>query len=163
LNFVELASATMPRFGIKTLLFSFLVVALWLTTFSGYALANDVRRGVLLAVLAGSGYAAVYLRGRQRAFWAGFLLTMLAHGFSLAEAFDSLTTPLRFGYVSRLDFAGVLTNRLVLYVAAQGSPHYDATYRAMEATFAAVWVLMMSTVIGLVGLSVYDHCHKVKE
>ena len=153
----------MPRFGIKTLLIGFAVVALWLSTFSGYFAANDVRRCILLAVLAASGYSAAYSRGRSRAFWVGFFVTMLAHGFSLAETFDSVAVPPRFGYVSTLDPATVLTNRVIRYFAASGSPLYDPIYRAIEATFAAVWVLAMSTLIGLIGLCAYDRYHRVEK
>jgi hypothetical protein len=43
--------------------------------------------------------------------------------------------------------------------ADQGSPTYDDIYRAITATFAAVWVLAVSAVICLIGLWVYDQCH----
>jgi hypothetical protein len=150
----------MPRFQIKTLLIAFAIVALWLSSFSGFAAADDVRRSLLLAVLAVAGYAAAYCRGRRRAFWAGFFFTMLAHGFSLAATFDSTSVQHKFGYISTLNFTGSFTNRVIPFLAAQGSPAYHETYRAIEATFAAVWVLTISTVIGLIGLSMYDYGHE---
>jgi hypothetical protein len=70
----------MPRFGTKTLLIVTAVVALWLSTLSGYAAGNDVRRSILLLVLVLSGFAAVYGRGKRRAFWSGFFVVMLLCG-----------------------------------------------------------------------------------
>jgi hypothetical protein len=70
----------MPRFGTKTLLIVTAIVALWLSTLSGYAAGNDVRRSILLLVLVLSGFAAVYGRGRRRAFWSGFFVVMLLCG-----------------------------------------------------------------------------------
>jgi hypothetical protein len=70
----------MPRFGTKTLLIATAVVALWLSTLSGYAAGNDVRRSILLLILVASAFAAVYGRGKKRAFWSGFFAVMLLCG-----------------------------------------------------------------------------------
>jgi hypothetical protein len=70
----------MPRFGTKTLLFVCMLVALWCSTFSGYAAAGDVRASVLLLIFLAAGFAAIYHRGRPRAFWAGFFAVMLLCG-----------------------------------------------------------------------------------
>jgi hypothetical protein len=70
----------MPRFGTKTLLIATAVVALWLSTLSGYAAANDVRRSILLLILLASAFAAIYGRGKARAFWSGFFAVMLLCG-----------------------------------------------------------------------------------
>jgi hypothetical protein len=70
----------MPRFGTKTLLVATAVVALWLSTLSGYAAANDVRRSILLLILVASAFAAIYGRGKTRAFWSGFFVVMLLCG-----------------------------------------------------------------------------------
>jgi hypothetical protein len=70
----------MPRFGTKTLLIATAVVALWLSTLSGYAAANDVRRSILLLILVASAFAAIYGRGKTRAFWSGFFAVMLLCG-----------------------------------------------------------------------------------
>jgi hypothetical protein len=70
----------MPRFGTKTLLVATAVVALWLSTLSGYAAANDVRRSILLLILVASAFAAIYGRGKTRAFWSGFFAVMLLCG-----------------------------------------------------------------------------------
>jgi hypothetical protein len=70
----------MPRFGTKTLLIVAAVVALWLSTLSGYAAGHDVRRSMLLLILVLSLFAAVYGRGKRRAFWSGFFVVMLLCG-----------------------------------------------------------------------------------
>lgn len=70
----------MPRFGTKTLLIGFALAAVWFSTFGGYTGAQDVRRSMLLLVLVAAAFAAVYGRGRRRAFWAGFAAVMLVCG-----------------------------------------------------------------------------------
>jgi hypothetical protein len=70
----------MPRFGTKTLLIATAVVALWLSTLSGYAAGNDVRRSILLLILVASAFAAIYGREKTRAFWSGFFVVMLLCG-----------------------------------------------------------------------------------
>jgi hypothetical protein len=70
----------MPRFGTKSLLIGFALVALWLSTFSGFTGAGDVRKSILLLILVTSGFAAVFSRGKQRAFCAGFAIVMLLCG-----------------------------------------------------------------------------------
>lgn len=70
----------MPRFGTRTLLIVFALVALWLSTFSGFAAAQDVRRSMLLSILVAAACLALYSRGRRRAYWAGFAIVMLLCG-----------------------------------------------------------------------------------
>jgi hypothetical protein len=67
----------MPRFGIKSLLISFAVVALWLSTFADYSAAHDVRSIIFLTALLASAFKAAYCRGRKRAFWTGFFMFFL--------------------------------------------------------------------------------------
>jgi hypothetical protein len=70
----------MPRFGTKSLLIGFAVAALWLSTFTGYAPASDVRKSILLLTLITSGIVAIYGRGQWRAFWSAFCVVMLLCG-----------------------------------------------------------------------------------
>jgi hypothetical protein len=72
----------MPRFSLKTMLIAFAAVALWFSSAAGYAAANDVRRSVLFLILVASGFAAIYLTGKRRAFWAGFFAAMFLCGNS---------------------------------------------------------------------------------
>jgi hypothetical protein len=70
----------MPRFGIKSLLIAFTVVALWLVSSPGILddeAGKDLRRAILLLILIASGSAAICRAGWQRAFWAGFSGAML--------------------------------------------------------------------------------------
>src|SRR3954468_22208500 len=90
----------MPRIGIKFVLYLFALAALWLSTFAGYAGSHDVRKGVLLIVFMSAGYCAVLLRGRRRAFWAGFFIVMLLHAPNLGASFDSSAHWHWFGYVA---------------------------------------------------------------
>ncbi len=75
----------MVRFSTKTLLFAFVLVALWFSTFSGYAAGRDVRASLLLIAFLTAGCAAVYSRGKGRAFWAGFFAVMLLSGGNVFE------------------------------------------------------------------------------
>jgi len=70
----------MPSFGTKSLLVAFAVAAVWLSTFSGYLAAPDVRRSILLVILIASGAVAVYSRERRRAFWSAFAFVMFVCG-----------------------------------------------------------------------------------
>lgn len=145
----------MPRFGIKSLLIVSAGLALWLSTFSRYAAASDVRKALLLAVLIASSYAAIRFEGRRRAFWGGFAVTMLIHGFTIP--FDpSVPELLWFGYAPKLDWSGHATNKLLPYIAASGSQLYQQLYPAVQATFAALWVLVVSMLIGWICAHVYD-------
>jgi hypothetical protein len=75
----------MPRFGTKWLLFVFALVALWFSTYNGYAAARDVRATISLCVFLGSGLAALYCRGKQQAFWLGFFVVMLTVGIGFPK------------------------------------------------------------------------------
>jgi hypothetical protein len=70
----------MPRFGTRTLLVAFAIAAVWLSTFSGYWAAQDVRRSILLLILVASGSLALYSQGRRRAFWSAFAIVMFVCG-----------------------------------------------------------------------------------
>jgi hypothetical protein len=70
----------MPRFGTRSLLVAFAIAAVWLSTFSGYWAAQDVRRSILLLILVASESLALYSRGRRRAFWSAFAIVMFVCG-----------------------------------------------------------------------------------
>src|SRR4051794_32946789 len=69
----------MPRFNLKLLLLAVAGIAAWLPSF-GYTAGRDVRASLLLILFVGSGLAALFLTGRQRAFWMGFFAVMLLAG-----------------------------------------------------------------------------------
>src|SRR5688572_16833369 len=144
----------MPRFGTKSLLLAFAALALWFSTFSAYAAAGDVRKAILLTVLVASSYAAIRFEGRRRAFWGGFSVTMLIHGFT--TVLDRVPTRHVFGYAPNLDWCGHATNKLLPMITTESSPFYHQIYRATEATFAAVWILAVSAAIGWICAYIYD-------
>jgi hypothetical protein len=65
------------RFGIRTLLIAVTVVALWLSTLTGFTGSNDVQAFIWIAIVVLSGAAAICYKERRRAFWGGFFATML--------------------------------------------------------------------------------------
>jgi hypothetical protein len=77
----------MPRFGTKSLLFAFGLIAVWFATFGASAnsyasvmAAQDLRRSMLLLVLVIVICLALFTRGRRRVFWAAFALVMCMCG-----------------------------------------------------------------------------------
>lgn len=76
----------MFRFSVKSLLFAFVLVAAWFSTFAGYRGSMDVRASVLLVVLLTVGFAALYSRGKDRAFLAGFFVVLLLNGGNLFQS-----------------------------------------------------------------------------
>src|SRR6478672_7523163 len=139
----------MPRIEIRLMLFLFMLVALWLSTFAGYAGAHDVRKAVLLVVFMVAGYSAVYFTGRRRAFWAGFFIVMLIHAPNLGASFDSVPHSHWFGYVANFN-VDELTNQLIPYFADRTSSHFGAYYSAIAATLDATWLLALSAIVGAV-------------
>jgi hypothetical protein len=77
----------MPRFGTRTLLVVFALVAVWFATFGASSssaasvmAAQDLRRSMLLLVLVAAIGLAITRRGRTRAFWAAFSIVMVLCG-----------------------------------------------------------------------------------
>jgi hypothetical protein len=70
----------MPRFGTKSLLIVFGLVAIWLSTFTGIAVGQDVRRSMLLLILVGVVCLACFSQGRRRVFWTTFAVVMALCG-----------------------------------------------------------------------------------
>jgi hypothetical protein len=175
----------MIRFGTKTLLFMFILVALWCSTFSGYRSGSDVRASVLLIILLSAGFLAVYGRGRQRAFWAGFFVVMLLMGGNLFQGPVSKYTPNFFWRTQALPpmVTTYTAPPAVVYpqpVAPTASPGYripdrtpamapatstvtftPVTVNDYEFTMAvndsiiAVWTLVVGSIVGLIGIWVY--------
>src|SRR5262245_45666565 len=77
----------MPRYGTRTLLIVFALVAVWFATFgassaslAGMMAAQDLRRSMLLLVLVAVTGLAITSRGRKRVFWSGFAIVMFLCG-----------------------------------------------------------------------------------
>jgi len=135
----------MARFGTKLLLVAVAVFALWLSTFSGFLGGDDVRRSILLVVYLAALLAAIYSRGRERAFWIGFFAMMPVIIIASNSSLGGYFVP-HFGWVPYLTQP---------YGIGPGdNPSY--TYQAIEDTARALWFLALSTILGYIGAGIYD-------
>jgi hypothetical protein len=110
------------------------VVALWFSTFTGYAAADDVRRSMVLLTLAASVLAAYCSDGKQRAFWLGFAIVIVPMGYHSPE----MPIP-NFSWTTNLFFK-------------PRTPQGTATV----ATIRAVGALLLATIAGFIGVYIYD-------
>jgi hypothetical protein len=138
----------MPRFGIKSLLISCAVIALWLSTFGGYLVGADVRDSILLVAYLAALLAAICNRGRRRIFWIGF--------FSVLPAFAIL--PNTFGSFFAPDFHWV--DWLLGSMGIRDFDQPNDYYNAVVDTCRAIWLMLMSTIVGWIGTRIYDHSQK---
>jgi hypothetical protein len=182
----------MIRFGTKTLLFAFILVALWCSTFGGYAAGRDVRASVLLVVFLAVGYAAVYSRGKQRAFWSGIFLVMLISGGNVFEGPVNKYVP---NFLWRtIQPTQTMTIRYAAPPATYSPyPYTSSGYRtpnpptaippmtgpmavssvttndnyeftlALNDTIATAWTLILGSLVGLVGIWVYGSIRRNEE
>jgi hypothetical protein len=146
----------MPRFGVKSLLVGFMVLAAWFSTVAAYPGSADVRNSILILILLSCGFAAVYGQGRQRAFWAGafaiMFVTQLRASFLTVPRFtiaDDLAkwstgvprweNPINHNWASSLEYER--------YVALK-----DALEGALELSLAIVG--------GVIAAYIYDRCRR---
>lgn len=130
-----------PRFDIKTLLLIFTGVALWLSTFTGYSLASDLRNLIIYSVFLVAGLKAFCLRGRRQVFWVGFFSTMLLFLF----ASSGNTPQARLGYF-------IYTSLRSTAFGGDISP-FDS---AAMSSIGFLVVMLGSTAMGYVGKRIYD-------
>jgi hypothetical protein len=170
----------MPRFGIKTLLVGLTVVAVWFSTFTNYRMAEDVRRSILLLILVSSGMAALWGRGRGRAFWVGFFAAMLLCAGSEWQRplsryvpefmwqwntaiyspptpqpviMPSPPTPVTANYVASAP----------IYIAAGSVTTSVSNWSvALNATLVALWILALSSLAGLASVFLFNRDHTTK-
>jgi hypothetical protein len=134
----------MPRFGTKTLLIVCAVVALWFSTFAGHPTTADVRASILLVPFLVSAAGAVFCQGSHRVFWAGFFVTMLVVGCRpIRQAIPN--------YAPNLDSVNSLAQRLANSLNVQGNVR-----SGIHATIWLIWVLSLSTVVGLCSAYIYE-------
>jgi hypothetical protein len=170
----------MPHFGTKSLLIGFVVAALWLSTFSGYRAAQDVRHSILLLILVASGFMAIYSRGRRRAFWAGYFVVMFCCGGLDASNLLSRYVP---GF-AWLDFEAPdpnlpqaptpLPSVATPYIAGQAhappinyavpaTPLYNGPLQmpgstpqaALNETISAAWTIALAVIAGFVAVYIF--------
>jgi hypothetical protein len=178
----------MPRFGTKSLLIVVGVVALWLSTFAGYRAGHDVQASILLTIFVGSAVAAVCYSGKRRAFWGSFFGVMLLCGGNdfqrplhryaptfLWPSLQAYATPTTY-YLPTQGFptpATPSTGTDVTFVqpppvAVQPilapTPVTQQLRREMySATLAALWTLALATVVGFIGIVIYNQSRKAAE
>jgi hypothetical protein len=170
----------MFRFGTKTMLFVFILVAAWCSTFSGYAAGRDVRASVLLVVFLAAGYAALYNGGTARAFWVGVFAVMLLAGGNFFQGPVNKYVP-NFIWWSqgRTSMSVVYSSPQPVYAQPAPVQPYrtpgqpapppiapTATFApapvtdyafqlAVSETIAAIWTLTLAAIVGLVGVWIY--------
>ena len=174
----------MPRFGTKTLLIAFALLALWLSTFSGFPAAPDVRRSMLLLILVASLFLAIYTHGMRRAYWSGFAIVMLlCGGLNLQQPLYRYVPDFAWQRMLGLNIqpatlyprpyysagspnpipAGSVQPQppIVTYSAPIGyapympAPSRSAAWAAMGESLAAVWTLGLSALSGFIAAYIF--------
>jgi hypothetical protein len=172
----------MPRFGTKSLLIVVGVVALWLSTFAGYRAGHDVQASILLTIFIGSAVAALCYSGKRRAFWGSFFGVMLLCGGNdfqrpLHRYAPSFLWPTLQAYapLSPMTYvpqpvlptpplpptvaAGATLFPAPVAVAPMPAPMAMTQVLRREvysATLAALWTLALATVVGFIGVFIYN-------
>jgi hypothetical protein len=172
----------MVRFSTKALLFAFVLVAAWFSTFAGYRGSMDVRASVLLVVLLTAGFAALYSRGKERAFVTGFFVVLLVNGGNLFQAplskylpnFSWLNATLSPVFAPPYAPAPVVAysapvgngpQTIARYMATPVTPipatipaqvaNYHYTL-AMNATIEVAWIFALGSIVGLIAMWLYS-------
>jgi hypothetical protein len=143
----------MPRFGIRSLLIGFVLAALWLSTLYGGTASRDIRESILLLVLVASAFAAIYFRGRTRAFWAAFLVILV---------FTDAPTGLRRWLPSSIpdinwhdNSSGRWANQLSVDPERQ-----SILAEGIFSTIQVTWRFALAAAAGLIAITIYDKSRK---
>ena len=131
----------------KLMLILFAVVALWLSTFTGYLGDSDVRSLIMLSICVVAALRAYCLSGRARVFWLGFLVALYLT-ISLSDSFRPTFESLRKELLPANDFGIQVPARL-----------YGFWLGIYETVQACVF-LTFATVMAYVGAYTYDQTHK---
>ncbi len=134
--------SAMPRFRLKTMLIVFALVALWLSTFTGYAAGGDVRRSMVLLTLVASIFAAYCSDGSQKAFWLCFAIVIVPMGGGIYYYSPEMPIPNFFW----------TTNLFSRPATPLGS--------AITETIRAVGALLLATIAGFIGVYIYSQTRK---
>jgi hypothetical protein len=141
----------LPRFGIKALLIVVTLVALWLSTLTGYAGSNDIQAFIWTAIIVMSGVAALSYTGRRRAFWAGFFGAMLLT--------SSRTVFNVFG--AKLSWSANLSRELATKWQGDTSGRGQMVLN-INTTLIFVVLLVAAALIGFLCVVVYDQSRKTE-
>ena len=142
----------LPRFGTKSLLIAITVTALWLSTLTGFTGSNDVQAFIWTAIVIASGVAAATLKGKRRAFWAGFCGTMLLT--SMRTVFSV--------YGAKLSWTNEASRKLAI-AWHDGTPVRGQVVLNINATLIFLTLLASALAIGFLAALVFDHCRDSKD
>jgi hypothetical protein len=132
----------MPRFGLKTLLIGFVVVALWMSTFPRfYEGSEDVRDSLKVLIVVASAIAAYCLEGRQRIFWMGFAATWIWCELGKQGLAPSFTSLVR---------------------VFQGDGRVNVYNTAIADTVKTCGKLILASIAGLISVYIYDQSRSQK-
>ena len=140
----------MPRFGIKSLLVGVAVLALWFASLRNFGRSYEIITAISFVIALASATAAIYNRGRRRAFWAGFFATMLIVGPPL--------WPTSLQLVPNLTFAA----RTWADAIAQATGSTWASSNAAFYSLRAVLLITLATAAGLSAVYMYDQSKQQK-
>jgi hypothetical protein len=141
----------LPRFRIKSLLIVTAVVALWLSTLTGYTGSNDIQAFVWAAIVIMAGVAAMSYTARRRAFWTGFFGTLLLS--SMRTVFSV--------YGANLNWTQKLSTQLTTNWQGDASGRGRMVLN-INATLILLVLLVAATVIGFLCVFVYDQSKKTE-
>jgi hypothetical protein len=150
----------MPRFGTRSLLIGFAVLALWLSTLTGYEAGDDVRAAILQAGIFAAAFAAIYHRGRQQAFWLGFvgalLLVAIEPNWQFVPHFTWPRDTFR-NWAVQTPVGPLPPNAATDLPGFQLYGRQGRVYSAMCDTFWVVCAVLLSVFVGLVGAFIHNH------
>jgi hypothetical protein len=135
------------RFSTKTLLLVTGLIALWLSTFAGYAGSSDVHESIMLVVATSAAIGVIYGRGKTQAFALAFFAIMLV----MSDFFTSYN--IRFDGVSTISdgWANAL---------AKNEMHRHWLNLSFLYALIGIWTLTLATVAGFAATLVYEHCQR---
>jgi len=138
-----------PRFSFTTLIIVFTIVALWLSTLTGYPGSDDLRAFIALSFVIVPGVAAMGSTGRRRAFWVGFFGTMLA--LSVKGVLMSFGASFRWAPEASRNIA-------MLFIVPPGKQ--GELTMGINTTIIFVVALIAATAMGVFCAYVYDQVRK---
>jgi hypothetical protein len=140
------------------------VVALWLSTFSNFPGAEDVRNSILLLILVSSALLAYCTEGRRRTFWLSFFAVIFVFSGIISSKFvprfewfrrPAPPSPPTLPFEDEEDILGITVQQSAVQqisVSYEGDPAHD--------TVRACGMLILATVAGFIGVYIYDQSRK---
>ena len=139
----------MLRFGLKAMLIATAVLSVWLSTFTGFSGAADVRAFILTAIFVTSGAAAYYCTARRRAFWLGFFGCLVVVG----------TRGVFQGFGANFQWAQSLSRDWGLSLTSN-NPARAQTILGINQTLIYGCIFIAATLIGLMCIYIHDRAQR---